>query len=277
MKIGMVIGTFGTPNYIRLQLEAAKRLYHHVEVLVHDDHSDEQDAIKTACREYGARFATTGTRRAGWHNGDLRGIGTALEWSHAHGHDMLLKVSRSFLPLTDWTKSLVSLADANPSVNTFGRKTKDHMLPIRTECFAMRVEPWSPLSISFQRADGAAEVVVGVLGQRLGTPWMADWNFVSDDWEGPNGEYLWHRRSRPEDYHRQSVEWDMGLRVEDFAMNNWFGDGHVFHSPPKPPEKVGRLPIKAAETLEQLSRADAANRAKGVTERKCGGCTRNKK
>jgi cephalosporin hydroxylase len=56
VAIGLMVGTFAAVPYIHLQLEARRRLYPHVPLLVHDDGSTKRDDLQRLCAEYGCEF-----------------------------------------------------------------------------------------------------------------------------------------------------------------------------------------------------------------------------
>ena len=56
LSIGVVIGTFAAVPYIHLHLEAWRRLFPHIRLLVHDDASPEQERLRRLCAEYGCEF-----------------------------------------------------------------------------------------------------------------------------------------------------------------------------------------------------------------------------
>src|SRR6476646_5428703 len=63
-KIGLVIATYGATPFIHLALEVRQRLYPSIPLLVHDDASDEQDALARLCQQYGAELEVNSVRLA---------------------------------------------------------------------------------------------------------------------------------------------------------------------------------------------------------------------
>ena len=105
----LVIGTFASTAYIHLQLEARRRLYPEVPLLVHDDASPAAEILQALCGAYGAGFIRTPLRLPPC-KGDLSAFARGLDWARGLGADVLVKLSRRFIPLTDWRPSLAALA-----------------------------------------------------------------------------------------------------------------------------------------------------------------------
>ena len=140
LAIGLVIGTFAAVPYIHLQLEARRRLYPHVPLLVHDDASPAQEELRRLCGEYGCEFETN-DRRLPSHVGDVSCFVGGLLWAQQNHLDILVKLSRRFLPLEDWTTELRDLALAS-QYPTFCNVTKTFGFGFRSECVGMAVREW---------------------------------------------------------------------------------------------------------------------------------------
>ena len=143
-----MIITFGAPAYVDLALAVRQRLYPNLPVLVHDDASDQTDALAGICRSYGATFQTN-SLRLGHAMGDLSSIIGGLRWAKEQGLDLLVKMSRRLVPAADWVPRLTEMAKVSQFA-TFARNCQTHGFPLRTECFAMSVEQWSSESICGQ-------------------------------------------------------------------------------------------------------------------------------
>ena len=138
--LGVAIGTYGAPAYVALQLEAWRRFYPHIPLLVHDDCSPEGPELQALCREKGASFATTGERH-GWSLGDMAAVVAGLDWGRARNLDILVKLSRRFLICHDWTPGLQELAFSTQYA-TYGNACGYHDLPFRPECMGTHIETW---------------------------------------------------------------------------------------------------------------------------------------
>ncbi len=137
-KIGTVIGTFGTPFYIELQLAAMAR-WNPMPVLVVDDGSGDPE-LPALCAKYGAEFLSL-ERRHGHRAGDLHIFAAGLEWAKRNHIPLLVKLSRRFLPLREWQNGLQKLARESNAV-TFSSWSSGFQLDFRTECMGMWVPAW---------------------------------------------------------------------------------------------------------------------------------------
>ncbi len=156
MKIGIVISTFGTPAFIHLQLAIAKKLYPALPIAVVDDSSTETAALSALCEEYKATFFAdaknpavndltrdprTGGISAKHCLGDLSALCRGFHWAKANGFDVLVKLSRRFVPLYDWTSELtrIVLATHYPAYSSWDSKDG---FPFKTEAAAYMVGDW---------------------------------------------------------------------------------------------------------------------------------------
>ena len=245
-KLGLVIGTYAAVPYVHLQLEARRRLYPGVPTLVHDDASPATDRLRALCDEYGCDFETNGARLP-HHLGDLSVYVGGLKWAERKGVELLLKLSRRWVFLVDWTGDLQALAmdSQNP---TFSNYTKSYAFGFRTECFGMSVRHWAcprfyrsaierinhgehvfveaymhQFAIDFDRALGTqAEAWKSehpVPEERKGyTPWPLMGTDRIDP--RPSGNYLWHDSHRPAQYAEQAQRWGLPYTEADFADPN---------------------------------------------------------
>lgn len=138
-SIGLTISTFGTPEYIKLAMEVMKRNNISVPVLVHDDSSDEK-TLKAVCKEYKCDFLSTEYRH-GHFAGDVRALYSGILWAADENLDILVKMSRRFIPLFNWHKSLLETIQKS-SNSTYGNRCKHFKFPLRTECVAYVVKDW---------------------------------------------------------------------------------------------------------------------------------------
>ena len=224
-RIGLVISTFGAVPYVHLALAVRQRLYPDLPVLVHDDASDQTQALAARCQAPGVTFQTNSSR-FGHELGDLSSIVGGLHWAKELGLDLLVKMSRRFVPAVNWVPRLQHLAQTTQFA-TFGRDCQTHGFPLRTECLAMGVEPWSaeeicgPLTqfvltnhepVSVERyAFGLAEKVYAsncaearrweqknVRGSPR--PPLVMWDMMGISRRQPMSTHLWHETAPPEHY-----------------------------------------------------------------------------
>ena len=172
-KLGAVVGTFGTPFHVRLQLAALAR-WNPMPVLVVDDGSGDP-GLPRVCAEYGAEFLSL-DRRYGHCEGDLRIFAAGLEWAAKNEITLLVKLSRRFLPLREWAGGLAALARESNAV-TFSSWSTGYGLEFRTECTALHVPAWQAETAAMRSAvpDGGKHFVERFLHEKARV--LADaWN-----------------------------------------------------------------------------------------------------
>ncbi|MDB5341895.1 MAG: hypothetical protein JWP89_272 [Schlesneria sp.] len=249
-NIGVVIGTFAALPYIHLQLEARRRFYPGVPLLVHDDGSHQRDTLRSLCRSYDCDFESNSVRQPPC-IGDLTAFLGGLVWAKARGVDLMTKLSRRWIFLTDWTKSLSSLA-MESQYATFCSYTTTFDFGFRTECLGLAVAQWgeevflNDLWSYIHRPRGVfvegylhefARRLEGLNSQRA-ERWRAAhpmtesrtgyalWTLMGTDRCEKSPFYLWHDSRTSEDYHHQALEWGLNYSLADFQdPNQGAGDG----------------------------------------------------
>jgi hypothetical protein len=139
-SIGLVIGTYGSPAYIHLFLEVAKAHFP-VPILIHDDCSDKQCELKRLTGQYGCDFSSN-NERYGHGSGDIAVFAEGLAWAKNKGLDILVKMSRRFIPLFDWRPSLIQTALKSQHI-TYTNHCEYFKFDFRSECVGMYVPEWS--------------------------------------------------------------------------------------------------------------------------------------
>ena len=243
-KIGLVIGTYGALAYVQLQLEARQRLYPHIPMLVHDDGSPQSDELSRLCADYGADFESAAERSKHQH-GDLLAIIGGFLWAKANGVDLLVKMSRRFVPLINWTEELARLA-MESQYATYSSWTTTWNFGFRTECVGFAVKVWMDLALVDhmrrkylsgssllveQFVHDLARVAAGCncidaldFDNRVGErPYERNgyvvWDFIGDDRASPNGRFLWHNSAELSEYFRLSKKWGLRWEEEDFDLS----------------------------------------------------------
>ncbi|MEK0451149.1 MAG: hypothetical protein RL088_3417 [Verrucomicrobiota bacterium] len=230
----LVIGTFASTAYIHLQLEARRRLYPEVPLLVHDDASPAAGILQALCGAYGAGFIRTPLRLPPC-KGDLSAFARGLDWARGLGADVLVKLSRRFLPLTDWRPSLAALAGRR-GFATGCAWTTSFGFGFRSECTALSVQAWAPLAAALDARIAApgTPFVEGLLhdlarglsttdaeeGRPPGCDGYAVWDWMGTDRCARTGNFLWHDWAHPRDYAGVARSWGLPYEEEDFADPN---------------------------------------------------------
>jgi hypothetical protein len=245
--VGMVVGTYAAVPYIHLQLEARRRFYPGVPLLVHDDGSHRTTDLRELCRQYGCDFEYNDRRQAPC-LGDLTAFVGGLFWAASRHLDILLKVSRRWLFLVDWERSLKALA-VQSQYATFCSYTTAFRFGFRTECVGMAVAVWSNPDFVEDATElisqGKSVFVEGYIHEfarryerqncaaaeawREAHPMSDDrngyalWTLLGTDRCERSPFFLWHDSSGPEEYLVVSREWGLPYTLEDFADPNQGG------------------------------------------------------
>lgn len=243
-RCGLVIGTFSAIPYVHLQLEAARRLYFDVPILIHDDASRKGATLEALARSYGAEFTTYPVRHR-HHLGDLSIYPVALEWSSRRNFDLLLKVSRRWVWQVDWRPDLLRL-EAETDAPTYSNYTESYAFGFRTECVAFKVATWASsafLEDVQAKIDERRHIFVEnyihnwaikfsehgsdkwkewrdrhpVLEERKG---YAPWEFMGNCRQTKHPSRLWHDSDSPSEYAALAEKWGLAYTERDFRDPN---------------------------------------------------------
>lgn len=250
--MGLVIATFAAVPFVHLALESWRRNYPHVPVLVCDDGSPREEQLRTLCSTYGASFARNGAR-ARASVGDMSAFVRGFDWAREAELQILVKMSRRFIPLTDWVPELWALA-RETQYATYSNRCAHFNFGFRTECTAFHVRSWFDAgAVEELRARVARNEPAFVEGyvhdfcrhvherrceanqefeRHHPRPPDADgygvWNIMPDSRMTRKADLLWHDSEAPVDYHRASVLYGLPYRLEDFVdPNEGLGDGSM--------------------------------------------------
>jgi hypothetical protein len=249
-SLGLVVGTFASVPYVHLQLEARRRFYPHVKMLVHDDASPVGRTLERLCLDYNADFETNEVRCTPF-LGDLTAFLGGLVWARANSLDLLLKLSRRFLPVCDWTASLIPLA-IESQYPTYCSWTKTFNFGFRSECVAMAVKEWWRLmlvdEIAMEVAAGGEPFVEAyvhnlarraarfrcsearVYDDRVGhrprdKDGYACWSLMGTDRMTRSESFLWHNWAKPAEYHALGQQWGLPYSLSEYVdPNQGFGN-----------------------------------------------------
>lgn len=153
-QIGCLISTAGTVPYVHLQLAQARRLHGDGFPLVvaNDNHGLGGEEIEKLCADYGAAYITY-DEPIGHTTGDLRNIWEGLKWADVNNIQLLVKLSRRYVPLVHYRNQLAYLASTNLDAAAFTRRNSDRPDGMfRTDCIALRTRKWV-------QSDRAREVI----------------------------------------------------------------------------------------------------------------------
>jgi len=223
-KVGLVIGTSGTAPYIHLHLETAKQLYPDIPILVHDDCSGVTQ-LQDLCDQYGVSFCTS-DRPLGHFHGDLSVFVRGLRWADASGYDLLVKMSRRFLPLRDWRDELATLA-LEGQYPTYSSYCEDNFLQFRTECVALHVKSWMSVADELETKIANREPIYLVeryfhgLSKKVNRGSSGSyvlWPLIGTSRMRRCEHHLWHNSALPSDYGVRARVLGLCFKDEDFEQ-----------------------------------------------------------
>ena len=237
-RLALVIGTYGSVPYVHLGLESHRRHYSGVPVLVHDDCSPRRAELAELCRQYGASFQVNSSKRC--HTvGDLSVFLGGLAWARRLGVDLLVKFSRRFVPLFDWTPALVRLAHESQEA-TFSNVCLNLNWGFRSEVVGMHVRSWAPcaerirwdvLTQDETFVEGfvhdlarAIEPCRACARYRRANPresWCdgyCPWPLLGENRVVRVPGVLWHHACAPTEYHEVARTWGLPYGERDFEV-----------------------------------------------------------
>lgn len=223
-KFGLVISTYGSLPYVHLALAVREKHYPDVPCLVVDDCSDEREGLHELAASYGAAFHTNSTRM-NHTRGDTMAFATGLRWAHQNGLDVLVKMSRRFVPKTDWRPSLLEIIQKTMHATYAG--ILDATWGLRTECMALHVARWVDKADSMEGTvnnsawlwvekllhDYALTILPWGCGDQDGA---ATWDFPGMGKWASSDTHLWHDTADKKEYWHLAQSLGLQYRVEDF-------------------------------------------------------------
>lgn len=245
-KVCAVIGTFAAVPYIHMHLEARKRFFPEVPLLVHDDCSAKGPELAELCKVYSAEFQTA-VKRMPACRGDMTAVWAGIFWALDIDCDVVFKMSRRFVPTSKWDSSLEELA-GDSQYATYCAWTKTYNFGFRSECMAVAAKEWLRLGLADEVATqicrpGGVLFVEGIMhnlarraadsrcdlaraydlkvGPRpTAKDGYAVWDFLGTDRGEKNDRFLWHDHASPADYAAKAQEWGLPYKEADFADPN---------------------------------------------------------
>ena len=242
-RLALVIGTYGSVPYVHLGLETRRRHYPGVPVLVHDDCSPQRDELAEVCREYGASFQVNSAKR--FHTvGDLSVFLGGLSWARRLGADLLVKFSRRFVPLFDWTPALLELALESQEA-TFSNVCRNLMWGFRSEVVGMHVRSWAAtcaerirwdlLTLDETFVEGtihglaraiepcrAAERYRAAHPREAWCDGYCPWPLLGENRIVRVPDVLWHHACAPAEYYAVARAWGLPYAERDFeVVESW--------------------------------------------------------
>lgn len=248
--VGLVIGTFAGLPYLHLSLESWRRNYPSIPVLVSDGGSPNRDELRALAAAYGADFISNRKRKR-WTVGDVSAYLHGLQWAAESGLELLVKMSRRFIPLHNWVPVLQCLA-YRTQYATFSNRCTAHNFGFRTECIGFHVKSWSDPAILNQlrkivnrNKDVFVEVYIHDLARKVHRnncranqryekrfPRSPDsdaygiWKLMASKRTRPKPGILWHNANEIEDYYYAARSYGLPHPLSEFIdVNQGFGRG----------------------------------------------------
>ncbi len=228
-EVGVVVGTHGSPGYVAMHLHILRMHNPEVPVLIVDDCSSQHEALWYWCEKYNARLIVN-SARLGHARGDMGVFVQGLLWGKQLGLDLLIKLSRRFVPICAWVDDLRRLAYgtqhhtySNPCTNTgFG---------FQTQAMGMHVDShYAMLSEYFRGAESEPQLVEAFVHQQIAQKiplapaarayenphkGFATWNLVGNRLE-KNYPAFWHQTHTKFEYYTLARLLGIDVGIEQF-------------------------------------------------------------
>jgi hypothetical protein len=176
--------------------------------------------------------------------GDIAAFIGGIYWAEELGANLLVKLSRRFVPMLRWVDGLLDLA-MKSDYATYSSWTSTFNFGFRTECMAMAVNEWKSVSadlVSAIHAEGTpfVEGYMHNIARRLSAQntmkaaaWddevghrpadrngYAPWPFMLTDRCQRSADFLWHDWAKPADYAELAARWSLDYSIKDFSDPN---------------------------------------------------------
>jgi len=243
-RVAVVVGTYGAVPYVHLQLESWRRLTSDVRLLVHDDCSKYRNELAALCAQYGAEYFSPDTRinDRGAYAGDHNAFLTGLKWADQFHVDILVKLSRRFLPTLPWVVQLRDLA-VHSQFPTYSGCIPERNLGFLTSCWAVHVPAWvaagipnrlqayldgDPVHHPETYSHNMARSVYHSCGENAATHAQrhpkhfnydayCDWPLAEKQMQWKPGR-LWKDTAKEADYAYVAESWGLSYSILDFDM-----------------------------------------------------------
>jgi hypothetical protein len=223
-KFGLVIATWGSVPYVHLALAVRDKLYKDVPTLVIDDNSPQREQLRALAQQYGVEFFSH-QKSYNHTRGDVMAMVTGLRWANDMKLDVIVKMSRRFIPKTDWRPSLRQLTKETVHATYVG--ALDGTWGLRTECIGLHVKKWLPYVNDLKETvnnsswlwvekliqDHAIKILPWGTGNLTGA---AMWDFVGLGKWIKTDTHLWHDTSNVADYHYLATQYGLSYVLDDF-------------------------------------------------------------
>ena len=168
----------------------------------------------------------------GHSKGDISVFLQGLLWAKGHQLDLLVKLSRRFLPLTPWVDGLARLAHETQH-HTFSNECKDSGLDFQMQALGMHVDShYAMLPEYFRGVENDPGLVEAYIHQQIAQKipncpldrvpsheslhkGYATWTLLGNRLERGASAY-WHQTHGKSEYQELATSWGLALRAADF-------------------------------------------------------------
>ena len=236
IKAGIVLGAYGWPNLIDLQIRVIRRTCGDVPILVSDDMQGSPVASRSAslreiCRKHRVEYSPN-SRRIGHGGGDIAAFWKGVKWGSALGLDVVAKLSQRLLILKgSWLEISGRQLLASGLPMSIQKDAGKNEFPLRTEGCLMSIPHWSSVEVlnsilprEYYASEKryAEQIIYDALQRHLGGVYWP-WDVLSDNREYASPKTLWHNSHKVEHYRAVAREMDVVLE-DDFHCDGWQTD-----------------------------------------------------
>ena len=242
LNVGVIVGSYGLPGMIALNLAVIRDRCGDVPIIVVDDCSPGFQAtpnprspfgrIQAACIKYNAALRPTGHERIGHAGGDMAIVWHGLQWAAGLQLDYVAKLSqRCIVDIPNWlSKEAKGLKRLGLPLGCRTCKEGNATFPLRSELMLFDVKLWNRpdvLSHLMPRKTNriATEIVYwDDVRDRLGGH-MWEWSLVGPDRCVKSPGVLWHCANGRDEY--EALARKHGIEMGQYHLG-WWGNEKDF-------------------------------------------------
>lgn len=231
-RVGVVIGSYGWPSLIPIQVRLIRITCGAVPILVSDDkpHTGDSDTIRRFCESQDNVLHWPNPDKIGHTGGDISAFYKGVIWGAANGLNVVAKISQRFLvERTRWLQDGAEelLRSGLPAAGRTCKGTWN--FDLRTEAVLMKVADWFVPRVLhqitprrfFEGSNGtcAETIIYRVIRDHLGGVYWP-WSLIGTDRMTKNPGVVWHDANDRSDYSR--IAQRLGCELESgFHTNHW--------------------------------------------------------
>lgn len=228
--IGVVIGSYGMPSAVELNIAAIRASNPDARILVYDDATPLKRDPTGFLLQVPVGFELHRARKSHGHiGGDIRAFTTGLQWAASIGLKYLVKLSQRFIihsPM--WMKQTMQFAEKENVITASQKAMYSAIRPwghegIRTECMLLRVADWSRPEVIKMLLDISLtpEMWLRKTAEELvhpGKP-VDRWRLYGPDKHQKRAGILWHDANPESEYHDLAQK--LGVNLTNYSNAGW--------------------------------------------------------